>query len=121
MFGLGINVNLKPASTDAVVVTSSPKNTGTEPADTANPLPTIVPAFLLANTTVYPVVELPAGAVVGVNDTSPLFWFTEIEGIPNSTFGILVVPFGKVTNLYLYTCVSSGDASNTGIALIAAS
>lgn len=70
---------------------------------------------------VYPLWVLPLGEVVGVSETWPLSWFTDIEGIPNSTLGILVVPFGKVTNLYRNTCVSSGDASVIGIALIAES
>jgi hypothetical protein len=34
---------------------------------------------------------LPLGEVVGVSETCPLSWFTDIEGIPNSTLGILVV------------------------------
>jgi hypothetical protein len=76
---------------------------------------------LLDNTIVYPKLLLPAGDVVGDNATSPLLWLTEMLGTPNSTTGILVVFFGKVTYLYFITWVSSGLASITGMFLIAAS
>jgi glycosyltransferase involved in cell wall biosynthesis len=47
-----MNENVNPLSTAAVVVISSPKNTGIVPVPAAIPLPTIEPAFLFANTIV---------------------------------------------------------------------
>ena len=54
MLGLGMKVNVNPLSTAAVIVISSPKNTGIVQLPAANPCPTIEPAFLLARTKVYP-------------------------------------------------------------------
>ena len=64
-----MNENVNPLSTAAVVVISSPKNTGIVPVPAAIPLPTIEPAFLFANTIVYPDCPFPLGEVVGVKDT----------------------------------------------------
>ena len=59
--GLGVNVNPKPLTTCAVVVISSPKNTGTEPAADAPCVTANVPALWSANTTVYPAFVFPCG------------------------------------------------------------
>ena len=69
IFGLGINTNVNPVSTAAVVVISSPKNDGTVPVPLDIPFPTIEPAFLLERITVYPLCVLPLGEVVGESVT----------------------------------------------------
>ena len=47
--GFGINLNVLPVTTAAVVVTSSPKNIGAVPVAVVVPLPIILPAYLFAN------------------------------------------------------------------------
>ncbi len=113
-----MNSNVVPLLTSAVAAIES--LTAIVPA-AATPNPTNVPAVLSANTAVYPEVPFPAGEVEGVIVTLPLVWLVLIAVVPIDTWGILVVPFGRVTSLYFKTCVSSGDASKIGIALIAAS
>ena len=68
-----MKVNDVPLSIAAVVVISSPKKIGTVPLVDVLPIPTICPAFLLANTRVYPATLFPEGEVVGVNETCPEF------------------------------------------------
>ena len=65
---------------------------------------------------VYPSVLLPpAGLVLGeITVLSPCL-INVIEGSGTLTTGNLAVAFGRVTNLYLIICVSSGKASNRGI------
>jgi hypothetical protein len=63
MFGFGRNVKVKPLSIAAVEVISSP--TVIPPLPAAAPEPTNEPAFLFANTTVYPDCVFPLGEVVG--------------------------------------------------------
>ncbi len=71
--GFGINLNVNPLDTAAVADTSSPIKIGTEPTSDVTPEPIISPAFLFANTIVYPQLLFPAGDVVGDKATSPLF------------------------------------------------
>ena len=70
--GFGINLKVNPFDTAAVADTSSPMNIGTVPTSVLTPSPTISPAFLLANMSVYPIRLFPAGDVVGESATSPL-------------------------------------------------
>ena len=64
-----MNVNVNPVSIAAVAVISSPKKVGIELAAPDNPAPTILPAFLLDKTIVYPPCVLPLGEVVGESPT----------------------------------------------------
>ena len=66
-----VNENDRPFTTCAVVVISSPKNTGTVPAPAAPCDTDNVPALWSANTTVYPAFVFPAGEVVGEIETCP--------------------------------------------------
>ena len=83
-----MNENVNPLSTAAVVVISSPKNTGIVPVPAAIPLPTIEPAFLFANTIVY----------INYNSQTQLFYISNGTNAAYSSNGINWTTYSNFPN-----------------------